>query len=293
MKSLINPVFFLRVLLFTLLFYGLLNLLACSDNSGVQPSADIIDLPVDTGGIESVHPLGSEDSPLGYLLYQPTGAESEEYAFPLLIFLHGIGEKDDTTDPDSAMEACARGVVSRMIKYGRWDPPIPMIVASPHSGADDWGANGNLDKLREFIQFLTENYSINPNRIYLTGYSMGGFGTYSYLAEFGDSSLVAAGIPIAGGGWSGRGKHIKVPVWAFHGADDNIVSLAGDLEMIDSINASNPPVRAKITVFPDMNHFGVPDDVYSGEGMGNESPDYDTFDESVFDWMIQYEVGAN
>lgn len=276
----------------TLLSYLLLLLLSCSEDATLQPSADILELPADTGGVELVHPLGSDDSPLGYLLYQPTGAETGEYEYPLLVFLHGAGEKDDTTDPDSAMATCAKGVVSSMVRWGRWEPPIPMIVASPHSGAGNWSENGNPEKLREFIQFLNHTYSINPDRVYMTGYSMGGFGTFSYLAKYGDTSLVAAGIPIAGGGWAGRGKDITVPIWAFHGAEDNVVSLSGDLEMIDSINAGNPPVPAKITVFPGMGHGGVPNDVYSGEGMGNESPDYDAFDESVFDWMVRYEVGG-
>lgn len=270
------------ILILALLFYS------CSGEGAMAPSSELDELPADTGGVQSAHPLESEDSPLGYLLYEPSGVTQGNYQFPLLIFLHGSGEKDATTNPDSALATCARGVVSGMLKWGKWNPPVPMIVASPHSGAESWDKNGNLEKLRAFIQFLTKTYAVNPQRIYMTGYSMGGYGTYSYLSTFGDTSLVAAGAPIAGGGWAPNGKKIKVPIWAFHGDQDAAVSWEGDVTMIDSINATQPEVPAKITIFPNVSHNDVVIPVYDASAMGKESPDYAPFDENLFTWMMRY-----
>jgi predicted peptidase len=261
---------------------------SCGDTASLMPNQDVGELPPDTGGVESYHPVGTETSDLGYILYLPSGVDGDKNQFPLLVYLHGSGERDDTQDSMQALETCARGVVPRMISNHTWKPEFPMIVVSPHSGAGNWTDNGNLLKLRKLIQQLTEQHPVNPERIYMTGYSMGGYGTFSYLAEFGDTAGIAAAVPIAGGGWAPMGKKIKTPVWSFHGAADDVVSLEGDLELIDSINAASPPVPAMITVFDGVGHNAV-NLVYNGSGMGTESKDFAPFEQSIFQWMVQFQ----
>lgn len=67
-----------------------------------------------------------------------------------------------------------------------------------------------------------------------------------------------------------------------------MVKLQGDLDMIDSLNASHPAVRARITVFPGVGHNEVVHLVYEGSGMGKEPPSYTAFQTDIYSWMAQY-----
>lgn len=274
-----------------LVFVALFALASCgsSDATTVQSSSsDLDDLPQDTGGIQSSHPLGDTDSPFGYLIYEPAGSNTNSYQYPLLIFLHGIGEFSSSSDPIQALSAAARGAVPRMIENGSWNSPVPMFVASPEGGSNLWDVAPNPQNIRAFIRFLIKTYPIDPERVYLTGFSMGAFGVFHYLAEYGDSSGVAAAIPISGGGTASIGRKIRVPIWAFHGDADNTITLQGDLDMIDSINAGNPQIPAKITVLPGIGHPNITQPVYTASAMGTESKEYAPFAESIFTWMFRY-----
>jgi len=278
----------MRILL--LLISALFWLQACGTSDSQLPATDLADLPADTGGLQTSHPLGSDDSPFGYLLYEPSGSGANSALYPLLIYLHGSGGKNDTSDAAAALASAAKEPVPSLIARDKWKPPFPLIVASPHSGALSWDKSPNPENLRAFIRFLIAHYPVNPERVYLTGYSMGGYGVYSYLASYGDSSGVAAAVPIAGSGWAPSAKKIRVPIWAFHGADDSVVKLQGDLDMIDSLNASHPAVRARITVFPGVGHNDVVYPVYDGSGMGKESASYTAFQTDIYSWLAQYRL---
>lgn len=274
--------------LLALFFIFLLN--ACGSHESPLPTTELADLPADTGGLQTSHPLGTDAAPLGYLLYQPSGAGANTALYPLLIYLHGVGAKNNIANVAAALAEVAKEHVPSLIARDQWKPPFAMIVASPHSGSMRWEEAPNPQKLRAFIRFLIDHYPVNPERIYLTGYSMGGFGIYNYLESYGDSSGVAAAVPIAGSGWASNAKKIRVPIWAFHGTDDSIVKIQGDLDLIDSLNASHPAVRARITVFPGMGHSEVVYPVYDGSGMGKESADYTAFQTDIYSWMAQYTV---
>ena len=86
---------------------------------------------------------------------------------------------------------------------------------------------GILDECRDF-------YNIDEDRVYVTGLSMGGFGTWDMLARHG--ARFAAGIPICGGGDPSRAKSLKrIPIWTFHGSDDGAVPVAGTRAMFSAI----------------------------------------------------------
>lgn len=262
-------------------------LFSCAKEGVYLPATEVSDLPADAGGVQTLHALGTDASPLGYFLYEPAGAQCTTL-YPLLIYLHGSGGILDTPDSVAALDKIAHEPVPAMIASKKWNPPYAMIVASPHSGAISWDKTPNPQNLRAFIRFLVEHYPVNPERVYLTGYSMGGYGIYNYLATYGDTSGVAAAVPIAGAGWAGNGKKIRVPIWAFHGDADDVVKLQGDLDMIDSINAHHPKDSAKITVYPGAGHGDVGYPTYDGSGMGTESPDYAPFTESIYTWMARF-----
>src|SRR5690606_12530958 len=171
-----------------------------------------------------------------------------------------------------------------MIEQNKWSPKYPMIVASPQLTSGTW----NADDVHSFIEYIISNYPINTDRIYLTGYSLGAFGCFDYISKYGAAAYASAIVPIAGGGNKNSGSQFTtIPVWAFHGEDDNTVSKNGSINMVNAINAANPLVKAKLTLYPGVGHDSDTR-TFDGTGMGTENSSYDAFDMSIYEWMFKY-----
>ncbi len=245
---------------------------------------NLANLPADTGGDQVAFVAGSTEAPFGFYLYTPGGYTKNGPEYPLLVFLHGKGEIGNSQTTASDLEKVLRNGPPMLIEKTQWNPSYPMIVASPQSEVDGWDAQ----KIQQFIEFIMDHYQVNKKRIYVTGLSMGGFGAF-YYAALGDESYAAAVVPIAGGGNKTKaGEMAKIPIWAFHGDSDHTVSVNNSITTIDAINAQNPEVRAKLTIYPGVDHNSWAM-TYDGSGMGRESDQYDPFDMNIFDWMFQYQ----
>ena len=243
---------------------------------------NLANLPADKGGLHIANPLGTTDAFYGYYAYTPS---SKVPKYPLLLFLHGAGEKGNSSDDNTILDIVLRNGPPMLIEKNQWQPKYPMIVVSPQCHETSW----NGIKIHEFINFLIENYDVNTKRIYITGLSMGGFGTFNYLTTTADSCYAAAALPICGGGNSNKVEGMKhIPVWAFHGDADGTVPPSGSIKMVNAINASNPPVKAKLTMYPGVGHNSW-SMTYDNSGMGTESHDYEAFNMNIYDWMFQYE----
>lgn len=175
---------------------------------------------------------------LDYLLYLPGDYQSSKQEFPLLLFLHGAGE----TGTDLAM----------VKKHG---PPkiaeatndFPFILVSPQSPSRGW----NPDTLAALLDHVTLEYRVDKKRVYLTGLSMGGYGTWALAAAHPEK--FAAIAPICGGGnIADAPKLARLPIWAFHGAKDPVVPLQRSKEMVEAIKAAGGDV--KFTVYPEALH---------------------------------------
>ncbi|MFC1948334.1 dienelactone hydrolase family protein [Chloroflexota bacterium] len=243
-------------------------------------SSDLEALPIDTGGEHQAYIQGETEVPYGYYIYVPEGGSQNPAKYPVLVFLHGIGECGNSARDVDELELVLVHGPPHMVRTGEWDPPCPMIVASPQTPVEEW----QPEKVDVFIRYVIENYPADQSRIYLTGLSMGGDGVYSYLIEMGDRSLVAAAVTICGEGDAGKAKKAKVPVWIFHGEFDDEVQLQTAIDMAKGF--SNTP-EAKLTVFPGMGHGGW-SETYSSSGMGTESEKYDPFDISIYDWLLSF-----
>jgi predicted peptidase len=271
--------------IFLILAFGAL-ISACSENRVDPTDYNVLsNLPPDTGGelVAFIHE--STTSPYGHYIYTPGSYNKNGEKYPLLVFLHGSGEKANSKTDPSKLELVLRNGPPRLIKRGEWVPTYPMIVASPQCHDGGW----NSQKIHEFIEYLTANYQVNKKRIYITGLSMGGYGTFAYVGDFGDDSFAAACVPICGGGNKSKaGNFYSVPTWAFHGDADVTVLPIKSIEMIDAINVFKPSPRAKLTIYPGVGHDSW-SKTYNGTGMGSESKDYDKFNQSIYDWMFQYQ----
>ncbi len=175
-----------------------------------------------------------------YLIELPQGyAEQPETAWPLMLFLHGAGERGDSL-----------GLVNlhgppKLIKQGQ---AFPLIVVSPQCPREHWWSAQTLGML---LDEITAQYRIDEDRIYVTGLSMGGFGTWDLATRY--PNRFAAIAPICGGGEPARACPFKhLPVWAFHGAQDEVVPLERSQEMIDALEACGS--NARLTVYPEVGH---------------------------------------
>lgn len=175
---------------------------------------------------------------MNHWLYLPENYEQQEQ-WPLLVFLHGAGERGD-----DLQKVKVHGP-PRLIAEGH---EFPFIVVSPQCVSNQrW----NPDAVAHLVDHLCEKYKIDRQRMYLTGLSMGGYGTWATLAAH--PKLFAAAAPICGGGDPNTVAQFKhVPLWVFHGAKDSVVPLRRSQEMVDALQAVGGNV--KLTVYPEAEH---------------------------------------
>ncbi len=177
---------------------------------------------------------------LKYLVYLPADYDKQE-KWPLILFLHGAGERGDD------LEAVKKHGPPKLIEHGK---QFPFIVVSPQCPKDHWW-NSELVTLSALLDEVSAKYKVDPDRVYLTGLSMGGFGTWALAAYSPDR--FAALIPICGGGEPLLTRAIKhIPVWAFHGAKDPIVPVKRSQDLIDALKRANGD--AQITIYPEAQH---------------------------------------
>ena len=179
---------------------------------------------------------------------------SKDAGYPLVVYLHGRG--GDVMTPDEPWSA---RTFSQKDNYRKRE----CFIIAPQC-PDENGWNGSkADNVVKIIEELLKKLPIDNKRIYLTGYSMGGFGTFHLLAQ--EPKLFAAGIPIAGGGNPSTAKTFKdVPVWVFHGAKDDVVTVDFSRRMVEALKDAR--AEPKYTEFPEGDH-GVANQVYNDEAV--------------------------
>ncbi len=169
-----------------------------------------------------------------YLIYLPRDYDQKESS-PLMLFLHGVGERGDNLDLVKAHGP------PKLIAAGKH---FPFIVVSPQCPNGQWWQPVELATL---LDDIVEKYKVDQDRIYVTGLSMGGFGTWALAAY--QPNRFAAIVPICGGGevyWGDTLAHI--PTWAFHGAIDPIVPPERSKQMVDSLKKHGG--HPKLTIYP-------------------------------------------
>ncbi len=171
-----------------------------------------------------------------YRMYFPADYDTEtDKKWPLLIFLHGAGERG--TD----LTAVYRHGPLREVEQGR---DFPFLIAAPQlSGQEYWG--GYIESLNAWLDDLLQTHAIDPDRVYLTGLSMGGTGTW--LWAMASAKRFAAILPMCGTGicWC-AGNVTRLPIWTFHGSADEIIPVEESIHMVNRVNASGGNARLTI-----------------------------------------------
>jgi predicted peptidase len=195
-----------------------------------------------------------------YHIYYPATYETEqEKQWPLLLFLHGAGERGNDL---SKVEE------QGLPRYLQDKDDFPFVVAYPQCpGKAYW----NIPTLNDWLRQVQAEVRFDETRVYLTGLSMGGYGTWHWAAAHPEK--FAAILPICGGGNTAQAKRlIKMPIWAFHGVKDTIVPASETIQMVEAIKrAGGNPI---LTLYPDLFH-----DSWTRTYNNTE----------VYDWMLKHQ----
>lgn len=184
---------------------------------------------------------------LDYLLYLPEEYKDEKNEkWPLILFLHGIGERGDNVE-----------VVRNqgLPKYIEENGDFNFITICPQCPQNSFWTR-ETDNLYALIKNIVSKYNVDSSRIYITGLSMGGFGTWHMAETY--PSLFAAAVPICGGtepmiGFPERIAKIKdLPVWAFHGSLDKVVPFQKTQELVEELHKVDGKI--KFTLYFDGEH---------------------------------------
>lgn len=221
----------------------------------------------------SARPLGSTGAAQGYYEYLPPGYSFAQ-RYPLLIFVHGLGENGNG---GSQLSLVLRNGPPRLIDRNTWDASRPFVVLSPqHTG----GGCTTSNEIDAFIRFALAEYAINPDRVYLTGLSCGAIGSWNYAGSFINADI-AAMVPIAGNGsgaFNRAGCDLgALPIWAFHGDADTVVGPSGTTTPINNLLACDPaPANVRMTIYPGVGHdsWARTYDLSAGH--------------DIYSWMLQF-----
>jgi predicted esterase len=185
---------------------------------------------------------------LSYLEHLPDNYNgSVNYSAPIIIFSHGSGATGTGNLFD--VECCGLPAV---INYSSWNNELPFVILSPQrvDGLD-------IQALDDFIEYALANYQVDPQRVYLAGWSQGANVSLRYLAAY--PHKVAAVVPIAGGWFQGVPSNVcdaaDVPMWSFVGSADSHSITSVGIAAADAINNCNPSYTAKLTNYTQGTHF--------------------------------------
>ena len=175
-----------------------------------------------------------------HVLHVPaTYKDDAEKKWPMLVFLHGSGERGEVLDLVK---------MHGPPKLAERGEDLPFITVSPQCPL---GENWLPRQVVDLVDSLSAVYRVDPDRIYLTGLSMGGFGTWDLAARY--PHKFAAIAPICGGGDPATAhRFAHLPTWVFHGALDSSVPIAESQAMVDALTELDADVR--FTIYPEAGH---------------------------------------
>jgi predicted peptidase len=197
-----------------------------------------------------------------YLLYLPEGYSKDEKRWPLILYLHGKSLRGNDLEMLKSY-----GLAASLEK----DLAIPFVVVSPQCPDDRYWMTED-ERLSQLVDHAVSTYSIDPERIYVTGHSMGGRGTW--LLAFKHPEKFAAIVPMSDAPpdnvWARQVA--KVPAWVFHGTKDDFEPFERTREFVEALKKLGAEV--KFTALPERDHFIL--DTYENR--------------EIYDWLLQHKL---
>ncbi|MCC6300860.1 MAG: dienelactone hydrolase family protein [Anaerolineales bacterium] len=224
-----------------------------SSPTETTPLAEPGDYPSLTSTVNvGMHPYKSQTTDFNFMFYVPNGYQPDhQQQMPVVLYLHGTSLRGDNVNK------LRIGEFTAILQY---EPNFPFLVVAPQLPSTDetrsWSRGGIPEKLFALLEEVQKIYSVDAKRIYLTGSSLGGGGTWEIGLSRPD--YFAALIPVMGfyGYPFETPNNIcdlkDVPVWAFHGEYDLTVPLEAEQGLVDALRACGG--NAQITVYPGAGH---------------------------------------
>lgn len=206
---------------------------------------------------------------IGFLEYKPANYSTEgNVKHPVIIFLHGIGERGNGT---TQLKNVARIGLPRMIRMGHdmkftWNGKSETFLVISPQCPKKYSMWPEL-LVNEMVNYAKQNLRADTNRIYITGLSMGGGGTYRFISrqQKQAASVAAAATICAPCTFTGDANNVakaNLPLWSFHAANDSVALALCTESAIRKVNAVNPAVKPLKTIWPTGGH-NVWDRVYT------------------------------
>ena len=188
--------------------------------------------------------LNVDEIDLKHLFFLPKDYYSaEKTTWPLILFLHGMGERGDDLELVK---------IHGIPKIAEKQKDFPFIAVSPQCPTEYvWRDKKMLQAVESLMLKIIKNYRIDKTRVYVTGLSMGGYGTWALAAHRPD--LFAAAVPICGGGDPATVNVLKnLPIWVFHGGLDKVVLPKESEKMVRVLEKAGGKIQ--YTLYPEAYH---------------------------------------
>jgi len=202
---------------------------------------------------------------LQYLVYLPPTYKDDNKEWPLVLFLHGAGERGYD------LNFVNRNGPTKLVEEGK---DFPFIMVSPQCPL---GQRWDENELSTLLDEIERIYRVDKSREYITGLSMGGEGTWKLIML--EPDRFAAAAPVCGrtgSSYLDACKLKNLPIWVFHGAMDDVVSLDESVRMVKALEQCGNDVR--FTIYPKANHNAW-DETYNNE--------------ELYKWLLGHSLDKN
>jgi pimeloyl-ACP methyl ester carboxylesterase len=184
---------------------------------------------------------------------------------PIIIFLHGrslSGNNLDLVRKYGVIDAVERGRI------------VSAIVIAPQVNS---GSSWDPSKILSVLEYVQENYKTDTNRVYVTGMSLGGYGTMYFAGAYPEK--IAAAVALCGGGRKSDACNLtKTNIWIQHGKLDNAVKYSESEIMYESIKACDKNAICYFTTYPNADHGDLASEFYRDD---------------IYDWMFQFALNQD
>lgn len=202
---------------------------------------------------------------LQYRILKPANYDSTK-SYPLVLFLHGAGERGNDNfsqlkwgaphfaEPKMREKYPAFVVAPQVPEGEYWSSLKSVRDTSSYSQPMNQEPSPPMQLTISLLEKLQDKFSVDANRLYVTGISMGGFGTFDIIQRH--ANKFAAAVPVCGGGDLTRAFTLTdIPLWVFHGTEDEVVDPKFSRSMVEAIRiAGGSP---GYTEYPDEGHVGA------------------------------------
>ncbi|MEO5594393.1 MAG: PHB depolymerase family esterase [Chitinophagaceae bacterium] len=218
----------------------------------------------------------------GFYRALPARYDSTTKKYPLLIFLHGVGELGNgSTDLSRVLSNAVPRLLSQHTFPAQFTvngANYSFLIINPQF--KEWPQAADVNAM---IDYAVANYRVDESRIYVAGLSMGGGNTWDYAVAY--AGRVAAVVPICGASWPSKDQmgniaKANLPVWAFHNNDDGTVGVNTTVSNVDNINSFKPAITAKKTIWASGGH-----DAWS-KATNPATKECDG--KNMYEWMLQF-----